>query len=277
VIKRDFQIPVVGELRPISEQHVFAPADGQVIEVLCDYGDAVKSGQNLIRLESAEYQLKQQQLQARLATAQQQLEQNQLRLMQERRTSQDRFLPEKIAADIEQLKLEIQGLERELSSYEALQRELSVTAPISGQIISRDRRQLLLGRPVTRGTILATVSDTNGPWQLVCEIQDRDSGYLFAAQQAGQVTDWKLTFKRTSALDREHQVQLERWEDHNFIKPNGDSVVRAYAELADLKLESLRVGQTITGQIYAGRKSLFFLWTRDLQDLLKRKFWWPGS
>lgn len=277
VIQQDFQIHVTGEMRPVGERHLFAPVDGVVIEVLAEYGDQVAAGQPLIRMESTEYQLQQQQLAARLATTQQQLEQNQLRLMQERRTSQDRFLPEKIAADIEQLKLEIQGIEQEVAAYEKLQGELSVTSPIAGQVISRDRRQLLLGRPVSRGNVLATISSTAGSWRLICELDDRDAGYLQQALSSGEIKSPLLRFKRTSALDREYEVSLANVEEHNFIKADGSSVIRGLAGIDELELASLRVGETVTGQIFCGRRSLFFLWTRDLKDLLKRKFWWPGS
>lgn len=277
VIQRDFYISVNGELRPVAERHLFAPADGVVVEVLADYSDQVTADQPIFRMESSDYQLKQQQFQAQLATAQQQLEQNQLRLIQESRTSQDRFLPEKIAADIEQLKIEIQGIEQELLAYEKLQRELTITSPLAGQIISRDRRQTLLGRPVSRGNILATVSATSGPWQLICEISDRDAGYLQQALEDQSITAMALTYKRASDLDREYSLPLQRLEAHNFIKPDGTSVVRGFAAIDVDSLQSVRVGQTITGQIACGRRSLFFLWTRDLQDLMKRKFWWPGS
>ncbi len=277
IVQRDFYISVTGELRPVSERHLFAPADGVVVEVLADYSDQVTTNQPVFRMESSEYQLKQQQLQARLATTQQQLEQNQLRLIQESRTSQDRFLPEKIAADIEQLKIEIQGVEQELSAYEKLQQELTIASPLAGQIISRDRRQTLLGRPVSRGNILATVSATSGPWQLICEISDRDAGYLHQALESQSVSNMELTYKRSSDLDREYRLQLQRLEAHNYIKPDGSTVVRGFAAIDLKELESVRVGQSITGQIACGRRSLFFLWTRDLQDLMKRKFWWPGS
>ncbi len=56
-IKKDFNLEAEGTLTPEQRREVFAPIDGEVIEVLVDHNSPVKAGDELVQLRNREMEM----------------------------------------------------------------------------------------------------------------------------------------------------------------------------------------------------------------------------
>ena len=270
LIKNDFYVQIEGQMRPVNERHVFAPSDGVVESTSVEYGDQVLHSQKILKMTSPEYQLKLKQLQGDMDAARKQLETNQILRNQANQEAADEFAVGKLTAEIEQNLLEIEHINERIQFYLRLTGELEISAPIKGQIISRDVAKTLLNRPVAAGSRLLTVADTAADWHVVFDIPDRELGYLNESLSDDQ-NDWAIEYRLASQLEEIYTAKINRIESNNSFKEDGQAIVKAYSEVDKTQFDNLRVGQSVNGRAFCGRKSLFFIWTRDIRDFLPRE------
>lgn len=274
LVKNDFEIQVNGELRPVDERHVFAPADAIVRSVDVQYGQQVETGQVIAQLDSKEYQLKINELQNELSAANKQLEANKLLRSQAAKEGKDSVYLGQLSAEIEQNLLQIESINQNTKWFMANNAELQLKSPIDGQVITRDPRLKLLRRPVVSGNRLLTIADTNAQWQIVFEVPDRDFGYLLQAKRDGDVQGWAIEYRLKSDLESSFISEISDTDQNNSFDDEGNSFVRVFVPVDKDVVRQLRVGQSVDGKINCGRKSLFFIWTRDIRDFLRSNFFW---
>ena len=273
LIKSDFYVPVAGQLRPANERHVFAPSDGLVKVTSVEYGDEVKQSQIVARMVSPDYQLKLKQFQAQLDAARKKLETNTILRSAAVQRSEDEIALGQLTAEIEQNRLEMKSLNESISLYLRLTQQLEIPAPIDGQVISRDVSKTLLNRPVSAGNRLLTIADTKSDWQLVFDVPDREMGYL-SANAAGNEKGWVVEYRLASELENAYVGKIDRFDANITFDEEGQPFVRAYCPIDKTEFQQLRVGQTVNGRVLCGRKSLFFIWTRDIRDFFRTHFFW---
>lgn len=270
----DFNIEVNGELRPQVERNVFSPADGTVESVDVDYGDLVRQGQPLVQIVSPENEIQIKRLQGELSAARKELEANLILRSNANQEQRDAILTGQLTAKIEQNRLAIEALNRSIALYLELAENLKIQAPIDGQVISRDVKLSLLNRPISGGSRLLTIADSKGTWHVVFRVPDREFGYLQDAIRSGAVQQWKVSYRLKSDLATTVESLIERVDENNSFDDQGTSFVKAFAPVDNAMINEYRVGQSVVGQIYCGKKSLFFIWTRDIRDFLRSNFLW---
>ena len=276
LVQADFEIEVIGELRPVIERNVFAPVDSTVDKVFVDYGDVVSKGQAIASLVSNDYDLKIDSLQNDLSAAQKGLEANQILHAQASNEGKDSLYLSQLTAEMEQARLEIDAISQEVAWFQEKADKLEVKAPVAGTVVSRDVKMSLLKRPVNAGNQLLTIADTGDQWRIVFEVPDREFGYLLNAKRQNDVQDWYVKYRFQSDLETTHKSIIERTDENNSFDSDGNAFVKAYVPIAN-KEESgnqYRVGQTVIGKVNCGRKSLFYIWTRDVRDFLNSNFFW---
>lgn len=273
LVEIDFYVRVDGQLRPVHERHVFAPSGGVVESAAIEYGDEVAQSQTLLRMVSPEYQLKLKQLQGELDAARKKLEANQILRNQVNRNAQDDIAVSQLTAEIEQNRQEIDSIHQSIDLYLRLTAELEIAAPINGQIITRDIAKTLLNRPVAAGSRLLTIADTAAQWHVVFDIPDRELGYMRAAD-AHDRGFWPIEFRLAADRERTYTAQISRIESNHAIDENGKATIKAFCPVDKTEINALRVGQSASGRVLCGRKSLFFVWTRDIRDFLRSNFFW---
>jgi multidrug efflux pump subunit AcrA (membrane-fusion protein) len=256
------------------ERHLFAPADGVVEQVLVDYGDPVEADQQVVLMNSPDYELQIKTLQGELSAARKKLEANQLLRSQANREGRDAVTVGRLTAEIEQNRLEIESINQNIKLYLNLLDQLDLKSPIKGRVISRDVELSLLNRPVRRGDRLMTIADTSADWQVVFEVRDRDFGYLQDARESGTLDDLVVHYRLSSDPGRTIESVVQRIDDNNTIDADGNALVRLYVPFDAEDAERLRVGTSVVGKIDCGRKSLFFIWTRDVRDFIRANFFW---
>ncbi len=269
-----FTIDAVGNLRPTLERHLFAPADGVVEQVRVEYGDTVAANQQLIQMSSPEYDLQIQTLQGELSAARKQLEANQLLRSQANRDGRDAVTVGQLTAEMEQNRLAIESINQNIKLYLQLLQMLQLQSPIAGQVISRDVELSLLNRPVRRGDRLLTIADTSADWQVVFQLSDRDFGYLQAAIQSSDLNDPHVRYRLSSDPGRTIESRVGRIDENNTTDAAGKSFVKLYVPFESADGEPLRVGTSVVGKVDCGRRSLFFIWTRDVRDFIRANFFW---
>ncbi|MEM9413408.1 MAG: biotin/lipoyl-binding protein, partial [Planctomycetota bacterium] len=279
VFKTDLMIDVKGQLVPELQRHVFVPFDAYVEEVLVADKSEVEKGQPLAILSSSEFELKINELQNEIAAANQKLESTRLVLVRAGNEDRDSLSISQLTADIKKQQLSIENLNESLTWYLERSAQLTILSPISGTVADRDLRTSLLDRPVQAGDQLMTVVDTNSQWEIQFDVPDREFGYLLhhAKNTASDFSGWDVQYRHQSDLGRTYQSSTSSYEQQSFINKDGEVFVRLLLPVTHRNEVDRRVGESVSGQIYCGRYSVWYVWTRDIRDFLRANFIWTSS
>ena len=250
------------------------PPDGIVEIVHVKYGDQVEPGHPIAELTSKEYQLKINELQNELSAASKKLDANKLLRSQAAQDGKESLYVGQLTAEIEQNQLEIESINQSIEWFLEKNNELKIKSPIAGQVVTRDTRLKLLRRPVVSGNRLVTVADTKADWHVELQVPDREFGYLLKAKLEEDVDEWEIDYRLKSDFETSFHSVISRTDENNSIDDAGNSFVRVFVDVERDQFRQLRVGQSVEGKIKCGRKSLFFIWTRDLRDFLRTYFFW---
>ena len=276
LVKVDHWIDIQGQLRPLQEQNVFAPADAFVDSVLVEYGDIVSRSQPIVQLRSNEYELRLTELQNELSASRARLESNRLLRSQAGNEDQQALYIGQLTAEIEKNLLEIEQLNQKIKWFLDKQQQLCLKAPIDGQVITPELHTNLINRPVQRGNHLLAIANTNGveaEWQIVFEVEDRDFGYMRDAIESDNVEDWTVQYRLESKMDQSFEAKIASTDQNNSFR-NDQAFVKSYVPIDRSSFEELRVGQSVLGKVNCGQKSLFEIWTRDLKDFIRTRYLW---
>ena len=189
-----YRVDATGRLMPVIQREVFAPWDGQVVELLVQGGERVEAGQVLLQLRSDE-------LSAELVTVENQLHEKRKLVSTliaqrddvARQGNRDEEL--KLQAKAVETKVEVEGAAQQATVLKDRLARLTVRAPLAGVVTTFQAQQLLLNRPVKRGDLLLQVMDETGDWQLELEVAEHRLGRILVEQQ------------RLAAVSRETKVE----------------------------------------------------------------------
>ncbi len=196
-IKKDFNLEAEGTLTPEQRREVFAPIDGEVIEVLVDHNDEVKGpvrdaqgviiepGQELVRLRNRELEMQLTDINGQLLTtlAEQQRVRGQLGLRRQLEPSELRALE----AEQNELAEKHKVLKNKKALQEQRAEELIIRAPIDGVVVSWDVEKTLRSRPIMTGQVLMEIADLNQPLFLELELPEKREGHLDEYVVAGEI------------------------------------------------------------------------------------------
>ncbi len=155
--------------------------------------------------------------------------------------------------------------------------ELSVTSPIDGNVVAWQIERRLTGRPVSRGNLLCTIADPEGPWQLRLTIPERNAGPIIEAAKADG--SLPITFAVATMPERTFAAELDRLSLAARVDQTGTRVVDLHASVRgetldqlgeELGTTSLRVGADVTAKIHCGQRPLIRSWFSDVFDFVHR-------
>jgi multidrug efflux pump subunit AcrA (membrane-fusion protein) len=274
LIPANFYVEARGELLPQNRQEIFAPADGVIDRVAVKHGQAVSSHDLLVTLKQAELELEQARVDGALATARKKLAATQALQFESPRTRDSS--PERLhqlAADEEELKELIRGLENQQKILAARQQALTVTSPLTGKILTWNVEPLLSARPVTRGQHLMTVADVAGPWELTLAVPDDRMGHVLFARQHRQ-QPMRVSFVVATDPGREYFAALDSIAQLTETDAEGRATVAAVVELPPGTIADPRPGAEVIAHIHCGRRSLGYVWFHDLIDAVRSWFFY---
>jgi multidrug efflux pump subunit AcrA (membrane-fusion protein) len=273
-VPADFEVEAKGELQPRERREVFASDDGVVAELLVTAGQHVEAGQRLVQLRKPELDLELRRVLGELETNQKQLGSIRAERLQDMPRESDgrRRDPHELAAEEEELRAKIAGLESQKSILNGQLHALAIASPIAGQALTWDIEKLLAARPVERGQALLSVANIDGPWDLELRVPDDRAGYVLTARaELGA----ELPVRFTLTADPAHAVTgvLANFAVATELDAQQESTVAAMVEFDRQAVGGLRPGATAVAKIYCGRRSLGFVWFHDLFNYL-RSCWW---
>ena len=281
----DFELEVSGQIFPVRRHRIFAPDDGivEVIDVHAD--DRVSMGQFLLRLQNAELGLERSRLLGEIDSTS-----SRLQAIRATRSSSGSIPTAKsqwsmdLSSEELQLNQKLAALREEQSLVDQQIAGLSLNSPMAGVVYQHRLKDRLEGRPVQRGQELLEIVNTVGDWQLELQIPEEIVGYVrYSVDSDAQVQ----TESDDSASSRKDTGQLVRFwlpgRSSQCFKSAIDSLelsthvegqrltCLATVPCRDIDTGNLRPGQSVTARIYCGRRSLGFVWFREVIEYWQRR------
>lgn len=277
LIPAELKLTVSGQMFPTIRQRVFAPDNGVITELLVAEDETVAAGQPLLRLHNAELELESGRLSGEIDAAVARLQS--IRAARNAGLESSGTSPGAARSSID-LSSEEQLTQHRLISLQAEQKlvteqlqSLLVAAPIDGIVYQQNLDQHLRTRPVERGQELLEIVGAAGEWDLLLSIPDEITGYvrsqMKASDSAGRSPQIRFTL---SADPRTVYVTKIRDLDRSSHIEEGRVRCRATAAIGDLPTERRRAGAAVSAQIYCGRRSLGFVWFREIIEFARRKW-----
>jgi RND family efflux transporter MFP subunit len=227
-----------------------APFNGYVIEAEVRAGDLVKEGQPLSILDDRDLKIER----LKWASQKEQLVKKYREAMAQHERAQIRILN----AQIDQADAQIALIDEHLS-------RTRITAPFDSIVISGDLSQSL-GAPVERGEVLFEVAPLDD-YRIVLEVDEKDIDEIVTGQRGELVLSAMPDQILPFAVEKVTPVATAR-EGKNFF--------RVEAELHEASAR-LRPGMEGIGKINIDRRKLIWIWTHEVVDWIRLKFWalWP--
>ena len=259
-VPADFDLKGQGELQPVIRQDVFCEQDGTVIKVIVQSGKTVHKGDKLVQLQNPDLEVRLFSVQGELRSTSEQL-----RSVLGLRNIPGQNSTEKnsLAGQALQLRAKIASLEETHTILIRRFKELTVTSPIDGQVITWDLENLLLYRPTTKGQVLMSIADPTEPWELIIYMPENRMGHIDHARK--ELGD-KLKVEYISATDPKRHLQGTVREIHTAAQlhdEHGHSV-RIVVDIDKKDLKDPRPGASVTAKVHCGRRSIGYVWLHDL-------------
>ncbi len=268
----EYRVDATGRLMPVIQREVFAPWDGQVVELFVEGDERVTKGQELIKLRNDE-------LEADFVKIRNELEEKQKLLnslkAQYEQADKDGKSDEKLRAQGKRVEtqVEIDGARLQYEMLKDRRERLTVRAPIDGLVTTFQVQQLLLNRPVKRGDVLLEVMDDKGDWQLELEIAEHRVGRILKAQQALS-PHLAIEYRLLTSPELSYEATLESLATRTVTAEEKGSVLEARATLDTSKLPTRTIGADVRARIGCGQSYLGDVLFGDVIEFVQKYLWW---
>ncbi len=269
VVPADFEIEARGELQPLARRDVFAPVDGVVGDLEVDHAQPVQADQVLLVMRKPELDFQFQRVWGELQTARKKLAAAEAeRLQNPRETPDQRRRHSELTAQEEELRELVTSLQQQYEILRQQQSQLTVRSPIDGEVLTWNLKQLLAARPVSRGQVLMTVADLEGPWVLELRIPDDRVAHVLAAQQVlGEGLGVSFILAADPGVRRRGQV--DRVGARTEVSETDDAFVLTAVNINRDEIPELVPGSTVTAKIDCGRRPVGYVWFHDLWEAIQ--------
>lgn len=271
-IKKDFNLEAEGTLTPEQRREVFAPIDGEVIEVLVDHNSEVKAGDVLVKLRNRELEMQLTDIDGQILTtlAEQMRVRGQLGLRRQLDPSERRALEAEQNELVEKHKV----LLEKKALHEQRKSELEIRSPIDGRVVSWDVEKTLRSRPIMTGQVLMEVADLSQPYFLELELPEKREGHLdeYVVQQGLQDPDDALDVTYILATDPDEPLdavlKLGSVSSRADANEEHGAVIKMHAipEQETLRRLQPRPGAKVIAKIYCGRRSSGFVFLHEIYE-----------
>jgi hypothetical protein len=278
LIKKDFNLEADGTLLPEERHEVFAPIDGEVMEVLVDHNDPVQKGQILVRLRNREMEIQMADIDGQILTtlADKGRVLGQLRFRQGLEPAEKRA----VESELNELKTKHEVLLRKQALMNARLQELEVRSPIDGVVVSWDVEKTLRRRPIMTGQVMMEVADLDKPLFLEVELPEKREGHLdeYVTNQNLQGPDAQLVVTYILATDPDMpldavlmlssvSMRADAHDEHGAIIK-----MHAIPEQESLRKMNPRPGAKVIAKIYCGRRSSGFVFLHEVYEWCHKFF-----
>lgn len=272
-IPHDYPVVATGRLMPAISYEVFAPEEGEVVEIYVQTKQRVEVGQPLLRIRNDP-------LRAELLALRNQL--NELR--QEALAIQaalenavrrgDRVESIRLQEKWVETQIKIRGTDERRKLFQRRVDSLTVRAPASGVVTTFQIEQLLLDRPVQRGESLLEIKDDSGPWRLELQVEERRMWHIQQAQRERNDTRLPVEFVLATDPVTTHEGHLDRFASRALPNEDGVRIVETFVAIDEQELPERRIGAEVRARILCGQTSWGYYFFGDVIEFVHKKFWW---
>jgi multidrug efflux pump subunit AcrA (membrane-fusion protein) len=271
----DYRVEASGRAMPVVRSDVFAPWDGDVVEVFVHSGDKVKARDPLVRIESDE--LNEKYIVARNAVFELQKQRDSLRVqLREALEGADRQEQRRLGGELMAARIQLTAAEEhERNLAERIDR-LTTRAAIDGVVVTYQLSQNLEDRPVNRGELLLQVMNDAGPWRLELEVPDDRMGHVLRAAAESDSGDLSVEYVPATAVELTLPATIRRESIATRSNQSAETgtIVEAFADIDPNDLPQRHIGADVTARIDCGQRSLGYVLFGDVVEFLQRHIWW---
>lgn len=258
-VQADFQIAVDGQLQPLRRRQVFASNDGIVKQVKTQHGKRIRAGEPLVILENLPGENELLLVLSELNSAEKKLASiNAARIAGQVDPNRDH----EYAIEEESLAVSISNLKMQRELLVESKADLTLASEINGEVLTWNVHELLDNRPVQRGQALLTVADTDGPWVLQLPVPDRRMGHLLAAQSM-RGSELPVEFILATEPDVRLKGTVQSIAGAASHSADSEQTVEVIVAIDRDSVSTLRPGAVASAKIFAGRKSIGYVWLQD--------------
>ncbi|MBI3863964.1 MAG: HlyD family efflux transporter periplasmic adaptor subunit [Planctomycetia bacterium] len=271
-VPSDYRVTGKGRMMPIERRGVFAPWDGEVIELPARSGQSVHAGDLLVRLRNEE-------LESNLHTKAAALQAKEKEYfavssqLSDPGTSLNRANEIELHGKKAQLQAEIDGTKLQVASLTAQVEALSVRAPINGKIATFRIEELLRKRPVKYGELLLEVMDDTRTWRLEVDVPENRIGHILEAQSQSGSEGLRVKYMLATDTEADFYGTLETLSNRSVSSESEGVVVPVYVALVDPAPRAPTIGAEVTAKIYCGKRSLAYVWFGDVIEAARKYLW----
>ena len=179
-----------------------------------------------------------------------------------------------MSSEEQQLERKLETLRQEQTLVEQQIAALTMSSPIDGVVYQSRLQEQLRSRPVQRGQQLLEIVNDSGEWQLDLQVPDLVVGYIPAAEFTKDANKVEVQFNLNDDSRSVHEATLKSLDTATHLH-DGQLTCLATVGVEKTLTKKLRPGQTVSARIRCGRKSLAFVWFREVVEFWQRKrFTW---
>lgn len=271
-----FKLQGAGSLQPVEVRSVFVRVEGEVYDVLVDQKSQVKQGDVLLRQRSLDLDKELEQIRGEWNETDAQHRSLQTQIL----NPGDLTIVERqrIQSQLTEVATRLRGLRPQFDLLKSKQELLVITSPITGEVVTSNVRENLLGRPVRPGQVAVEIADTASDWEVELLMPEKRMAHINKAlkHQGTLRVDFiprsqpESTLKGT-VIDVDSTAEA-RGDQGNTVKLRVKlDNQQAFRELITTPV----VGAEVTAKVYCGETSVFYAWMHDLIDAIRTHVIFP--
>ncbi|HET6327372.1 MAG TPA: GAF domain-containing protein [Planctomycetaceae bacterium] len=272
LVPYDYRVTGKGKLMPVRRHQIFAPENGDVIQIFVHGGDKVKEGQPLLQLRNEQltaeysdnlYKLEQAVQQVRSSGAEENQSRNEGDHVGQLKTSMARHKAE----------IERDGLTDIVKIQKRRVDSLLIKAPMDGRVASFQLEETLQNRPVQQGELLLEDMDESGPWRLELEVEGSRMGHVLRAWKASPDHKLDVEFIPATALESTFKATLDSISPRSAVSSDQSNIFEMHASTDVSKIPDLWIGAEVRAKIDCGPRSLGYVLFGDVVEFIRQKLW----
>jgi len=262
-----FDLQGRGIVQPVQRRDVFVDTEGLVTDVRVKHGDMVQKGDVLVTLRNTD-------LDVRLADVQGQRRSVFEQLAAIRRMRHQANLPEeekiRLGGQLLELEQRYRGLDMQFQLLMKKREQLEVRSPISGQVTTWNVDKQLLNRPVTKGQVLMTVANPDGPWEMEVYMPENRMGHITRARDtlgAYLPVEYVVATdptKQCSGRIKSVNATAELHEEHGHA-------VWVLVDIDKSDLTDPRPGATTIAKVHCGHRPIGYVWLHEVYEFIQSR------
>jgi multidrug resistance efflux pump len=272
LVPYDYRVTGKGKLMPVRRHQIFAPENGEVIQIFVHGGDEVKKNQRLLQLRNVQMKADLNDNLSKLDQAAQQVRSSAAESDAAAKEG-DKAGTLRATAGRRKAQIELEGLAEIVKIQQQRVDSLLLTSPVDGKVASFQLEQTLQNRPVQQGELLLDVMDEHGPWRLELEVEGNRMGHVLKAWNASPDHKLEVEFIPATATESTFTATLDAISSHSAVSGDQSSIFEMHASTDASKIPNIWIGAEVRAKINCGRRSLGYVLFGDVVEFIRQKLW----